>query len=287
MLLLGGVGVPDIQGAHRGELRHRLPVRLHRLHRHRFRIGLAEAVVAGGDGETGRHPFQVVLERTRQGFVEIVQPEQQLPLRRRETAEVRQVRIPAQLHLQTGRRGAGQVDRHHLRRPPVERERRHHHPAMPHRHQIRLPHRVLLDQQLHRIPAASRRRTLRLCRQRRLLRRLLTTRPPIIDAQVRLVSVSGHQSSIRVGWSGLAQSGPRSSRSLRHSLARPTLSNTADTMLTGPHVGEPVNIHDLPTPSGGCRHAERVKIASTRVVRVSRSPAPSTCHGRRDRAVIG
>ena len=114
------------------------PVRLHRLQRHQPGWLRGEAVVARGDGEAGGHPLQVVLERARQRLVEVVQTEQELPLGRRETAEVGQVRITAELDLQAGGRRAGQIGRHHLRRPPVEGERRHHHPAVPHRHQIGL-----------------------------------------------------------------------------------------------------------------------------------------------------
>ncbi len=191
------------------------PVRLHRLQRHRPGVLRGEAVVAGGDGEAGRHPLQVVLERTRQRLVEVVQTEQQLPLRRGEPAEVGQMRVPTQLHRQARRRCAGQVGRHHLRRPPVERERRHHHPAVPHRHQIRLAGGVLRDQQLHRIRPVSRRLPLRVRRHRRPLRRLLPTGPAIINADVRRLSLSGHEYSIRVSVCPSGQSRPRLSRSVR------------------------------------------------------------------------
>ena len=53
---------------------------LHRLPGHRLGVGRGEAVVAGRDGEARRHPLQVVLERARQGLVEVVQAEHQLPL---------------------------------------------------------------------------------------------------------------------------------------------------------------------------------------------------------------
>ena len=44
------------------------------------RVRRGEPVVAGGDGEAGRHPLQVVLEGTRQRLVEVVQAEHQLSL---------------------------------------------------------------------------------------------------------------------------------------------------------------------------------------------------------------
>jgi hypothetical protein len=71
---------PIIQRPHAGELGHRVPVGLHRLQRHRLYVLRGESVVAGGDGEAGRHPLQVVLEGARQGLVEVVEAEHQLPL---------------------------------------------------------------------------------------------------------------------------------------------------------------------------------------------------------------
>ena len=120
-------------------------------------LGLGEAVVPGGDGEAGGHPFHVVLERPGQGLVEIVQVEQQSPLRGGEHPEVRQVRVPAQLAGQPRGRGAGQVGGHDLRRAPVEGERGHHHPAVPDRDQVRLPGGVLLLQQRDRVRPVDRR----------------------------------------------------------------------------------------------------------------------------------
>ena len=72
---------------------------------------LREAVVARRDREARREALDVVLERARQRLVEVVEVEQQLPLRRGERAEVRQVGVAAQLDLQAGPRGV-------LRGPP-------------------------------------------------------------------------------------------------------------------------------------------------------------------------
>ena len=79
-----------------------------------------------------------------------------LPLRRGERAEIGQVRVPAQLHPQTGGGRGGQVRRHRQRRPPVERERRHQHPPVPDRHQLRHPRLRLPQQQPDRIPRPAR-----------------------------------------------------------------------------------------------------------------------------------
>ena len=139
--------------AHLRELGHRLPVGPHRRQRRRARVRLGEPVVAARDREARRHPLHVVLERPGQRLVEVVQVEQQPPLGRGERAEVRQVRIAAQLGLQPGHRRVLQVRRHDLGRAPVEGERRDHHPAVAHRHQVRLPGGVLLLQQARPGPA--------------------------------------------------------------------------------------------------------------------------------------
>src|SRR5215218_9925861 len=62
-LVLVQVGVPDVHRAHGGEAGHGLPIGRHRGQRGRRRVGLGEAVVAAGDGEAGRQPLDVVLER--------------------------------------------------------------------------------------------------------------------------------------------------------------------------------------------------------------------------------
>ncbi len=62
------------------------------------------------------------------------------------------MRIPAQLHPQPRGGGGGQVGRHRQRRAPVERERRHQHPPVPDRQQLRHPGLFLLQQQANRIP---------------------------------------------------------------------------------------------------------------------------------------
>jgi hypothetical protein len=150
-LVLVQMGVPDVHRPHLREAGHRLPVGGDRSERRLVCVRLREPVVAGGDGEAGRHPLDVVLERPRQGLVEVVQVEQQPPLGRGERAEVRQVRVPAQLGLQPGYRRDGEVGGHDRGRAPVEGERRDHHPAMPHRHQARRTDGILLLEQRDRV----------------------------------------------------------------------------------------------------------------------------------------
>ena len=76
-LLLRQVCVPDVQGAHLGELGHLCSIARDRLERRGARIGWGEAVVAGRDREARRHALHVVLERTGKRLVEVVQPEHQ------------------------------------------------------------------------------------------------------------------------------------------------------------------------------------------------------------------
>ena len=146
-LVLVQVGVPDVHRRHLRELGHGLPVGRHRRLRRRAHVGLGESVVAARDRKTRRHPLHVPLERPRQRLVEVVQVEQQAPFRGGEQAEVRQVGVAAQLGIEAGHRRARQVRRHDPGGAAVEGERRDRHPAMPHRHQIRLPGQILLLEQ--------------------------------------------------------------------------------------------------------------------------------------------
>ena len=63
-----------------------------------------------------------------QRLVEVVEVEDQPPVRRRVHAEIQQVRVAAALHPQARRRRAREVPRHDRRAAAVERERRDDHP---------------------------------------------------------------------------------------------------------------------------------------------------------------
>ncbi len=160
--------VPDVERRQLRELGHRLLVRLNRGPCRVAALGLAEAVVARRDGEARGHAHDVVLERARQGLVEVVEVEEQGALRRGERPEVRQVRVAAELNRQARPGRARQVGGHDLGRPAVEGERRHHHPPMPHRHEVGLTRRVLLLEQGERVRAARGRRPTRMARPRHL-----------------------------------------------------------------------------------------------------------------------
>ena len=115
----------------------------------RLALLLVEAAVAAGDGEAGGQPLHVPLERARKRLVEVVDAEHEPPIGRGERAEVRQMRITAQLHLQTGPRQARQIRGHQVGRATVERERRHQHPPIPDRHELRHPCLRLLFEERH------------------------------------------------------------------------------------------------------------------------------------------
>ena len=72
--------VPDLHHTHLGEPQHRFVILRRRRQRSRPALRVGEAVVAGGDGEAGRHALHVVLERARERLVEVVEVEQQHPL---------------------------------------------------------------------------------------------------------------------------------------------------------------------------------------------------------------
>jgi len=70
------------------------------------------------------------------GLVEVVDVEDDAPLRRGEGAEVHQVRVAAGLHADAGAGRARQVGRHDRRRAAVEGEGRGQHAAVADRHQV-------------------------------------------------------------------------------------------------------------------------------------------------------
>jgi hypothetical protein len=71
------------------------------------------------------------------GLVEVVDVEDQPPLRGGEQAEVGHVRVAAGLHGQTAARGVGEIGGHGQRGSPEVRERQNGHPAVADRQQLR------------------------------------------------------------------------------------------------------------------------------------------------------
>ncbi len=73
--------VPDVDGPHPGELRHCLAVFAHGRHHHGAARGLVEATVPSGDRETRGEALHVPLERPAQRLVEVVDAEDEPPVR--------------------------------------------------------------------------------------------------------------------------------------------------------------------------------------------------------------
>ena len=115
--------VPQLQRLQLAELGHRLAVRADAGHRHVPGHGLAQAVVPAADDEARGQALDVPLPRRRQRLVEVVDGEDDPPLRGGEPAEVAQVRVAAALDPDPGGRRRRQVGRHRQGRAAVERER--------------------------------------------------------------------------------------------------------------------------------------------------------------------
>ena len=171
------LGVPDVQVALAGQLPHDLPVARGRGEHDLPAVLVAEPVLPRGHLQAGRQPLHVPLPGRGQRLVEVVDVEEQLALGRAEEAEVGQVRVPARLHDHPGGRGAGQVAGHGQGRAAVVGERGLHHPAVPHRDQVRNPGRALRLQQRDRVGPVRRRLPLGVALARYLGARRLAADP--------------------------------------------------------------------------------------------------------------
>ena len=150
----GDAVVPDVQLGRIGISPHALAVGRRRRH-HR---GLGDArLVPGGAGrhhQARRQTLEIPLEGAGQGFVEVAQVEQQVPLGRRPESEIEDVGIAAELHLEAAVRFRRQVGGHHRGRPPVIVPRRHRHAPVPEGHQIGRANLVLAGDRGERVVAA-------------------------------------------------------------------------------------------------------------------------------------
>ena len=129
-------GVPELHRAHAGEARHRVAVRARDREVDRVALLVVESAVASGDGEACDEPLDVPLERPRKRLVEVVDAEDHPPVRCGEDAEVRQVRVAAQLDVQPGARLVREVRSHDGGGASVEGERRHEHAAVADGHEL-------------------------------------------------------------------------------------------------------------------------------------------------------
>ena len=116
--------VPDVERAHRGVIRHSFAVGAHGLRRRLRGRAIGQVDMTSGDDHAGRKSLNVPLPGRRQGFVEIVDVEEDVALRRSETAEIHKMSVAAGLHAKSARRGRRQIGRHDRGRAAIEGERR-------------------------------------------------------------------------------------------------------------------------------------------------------------------
>jgi hypothetical protein len=145
------VQVPQPQGGQLGEAQHRFAVGADGDPGGVVLLPARAAVLPGRHGHARRQPQHVPFPRARQGLVEVVEAEHQVPLGRAEQAEVDQVGVAAQLHGDPAGRHARQVVGHDRRAAAEERERRRQHPAVADRDQVRFPSGRLRLEDLHRV----------------------------------------------------------------------------------------------------------------------------------------
>ena len=146
---------------------------------------LLKPLLRAGDREARGHALDVVLERAGQRLVEVVQVEHEGSFRRRVHAEVREMRVAAQLDVQPGRRRVLQIGGHDLRRAAIERERRHHHAPVTDGHEVGLARRVLRFEQRDGIRSVRRGRPPRVVRGSGLRARRLPLRLSLLHTRVR------------------------------------------------------------------------------------------------------
>jgi hypothetical protein len=143
--------VPDLEVAHRGVPPDRPPVAGGGGEHGAPAFFLAKAPLASGDRNARDQPLDVPLERARAGLVEVVAVEDEFPVRRRKDAEVREVRVAAELDGEASVRRRRQIGRHHRRRSAEESKGRGEHPRVADRNQLRHAALVLAGEDRHRI----------------------------------------------------------------------------------------------------------------------------------------
>ena len=142
-----------------------------------------ESEVAPDYLEARGEALDVPLPGTGQRLVEVIDVEHQLPFRRTEQSEVRQVGVAAQLHRHARSRGRREVGRHDQRAAAIERAGRHEHSSIPDRDQLRQPTRGLLLQQGDRVRTIGARLPFRVGRPGRKLPSGLPPGDPVLQAE--------------------------------------------------------------------------------------------------------
>ena len=161
--------IPDVEMAHPGEPSHRRAILPDAVQHDPPPAILGQVDVPAGDLGARGHPLDVPLPRPGQRLVEVVGAEQQVSVRRREAAEVGDVRVPTGLNDDPGTGRARQVRCHHGGRAAVERERADEHSPVADRNQRRHTLRRLLLQDLHRVTTVGRRHPVGVRRPRDIL----------------------------------------------------------------------------------------------------------------------
>ena len=150
-----GVGEerPHLQHAHRRQARRVEAVAGDGLQDRAAPLLAAHAVLASRDVDARHQPLQVPLPGPHRGLVEVVQVDDDVPLEAAVEAEVVDVGVAVDDHLDAGHRGVGEIPRHDRGGAPEKRERRRAHACHPERNQVLLPSRVPRDDDIHRARA--------------------------------------------------------------------------------------------------------------------------------------
>ncbi len=184
--------VPDVQRAPFRALAHVLPVRAHARDGRLPGLRIGAAVVAGRHGKARPEALDIPLPRRRQRFVEVVDVQNQVALRRGEDAEVQQMAVAARLYSQAGAGERGQVVSHQARRAAQEGERAAQHPPITDGDQIRHAIPIGLFQHADRVASLGRRLPGGVALARQLLAQRLARRHALVSREKRGARSLGH-----------------------------------------------------------------------------------------------
>ncbi len=147
--------VPELQRLQLAVLAHRLAVGADARGRHVPGCRILLAVVPARHDEARGEALHVPLPRSGKGLVEVVDGEDDPPLRGGEPPEVGEVRVPAALDVHARRRRGRQVGRHGEGRPAIEGERGADHASVAEREQLGQPPLLGREDHLNRIAASG------------------------------------------------------------------------------------------------------------------------------------
>ncbi len=164
-----GPVVPDVELGHPGVAPHPAPVR----HDRRLDGGAGPSpphpAGPGRHHQAGGQPVHVPLEGAGQGLVEVAQVEGEVAFGRGPQAEVEDVGVAAQLHLDAAVGTRAEVGGHHRGRSPVVVPGRQGHPPVAQGEEAGVADVLLVEDRLERVVAAERRRPPPLAAARRPL----------------------------------------------------------------------------------------------------------------------